>query len=264
MENKGDWFFINTGFKTEISANNYRGVYEYLKPFEKELTARSDQGKTPYNLRACDYYEEFEKPKILYIHTAVNPHFYYDSETYFVNNNAYMIANVDLFLSAWLNSAVFSFYKKLIFPAFGDAATDGRIRLNADKMVKVPIPILTDEQKAPFIQKAEMMLAMNKALYESSQNFLSVVRTELKVEKVNEKLQNWYKMPYEGFVLEVKKQKGGFKDLSQRMEWQGFFKENQAKAVALQEKINTTNNEIDDMVFVLYDLTAEEIGIVRG
>ena len=71
-------------------------------------------------------------------------------------------------------------------------------------------------------------------------------------------------MPFESFELEVKKQKGGFKDLSKQMEWQDFFKENQVKAVALQEKINTTNAEIDDMVFDLYDLTAEEIAIVKG
>ena len=53
-------------------------------------------------------------------------------------------------------------------------------------------------------------------------------------------------------------------DLSQRMKWQAFFKENQTKALALQDKIKTTDAEIDDMVFGLYDLIAEEIAIVRG
>ena len=58
--------------------------------------------------------------------------------------------------------------------------------------------------------------------------------------------------------------KGGFKDLAQQMEWQGFFKENQLKAVALKEQIDKTNSEIDEMVFGLYGLSHEEIGIVRG
>ena len=48
------------------------------------------------------------------------------------------------------------------------------------------------------------------------------------------------------------------------MEWQAFFKENQTKAVSLQDKIKTTDAEIDDLVFGLYDLTAQEIAIVRG
>lgn len=131
-------------------------------------------------------------------------------------------------------------------------------------MVNVPIPILTEIQKALFIDKAELMLKLNKELYEKSQSFLSVVRSELKVEKINEKLENWFRLSFEGFVSEVKKQKGGFKDLAQQMEWQGFFKENQLKAVALKEQINQTNAEIDEMVFGLYGLTEEEIGIVRG
>ncbi len=264
LENKNEWFFINTGFKTEISEKSYRGIYEYLKQFEKELTARSDQGKTPYNLRACDYYEAFDKPKILYIYTATKHHFYYDTENHFVNNSCYLISNADLFLSVWLNSAVFEFYKKLKFVAYGNADDGGRCKLDYNKMVNVPIPILTDAQKTPFIQKAELMLKMNKELYEKSQGFLSVVRSELKVEKINEKLGNWFRLTFEGFVSEIKKQRGGFKDLAQQMEWQGFFKENQLKAVALQEQIDVTNSEIDEMVFGLYGLSAEEIKIVRG
>ena len=110
----------------------------------------------------------------------------------------------------------------------------------------------------------------SESLFKLEGNYLklhinsAVVRTELKVEKISEKLENWFTQPFENFVSEVKKQKGGFKDLSQQMEWQSFFKENQTKAVALQNKIKTTDAEIDDIVFGLYDLTAEEIAIVRG
>ena len=110
----------------------------------------------------------------------------------------------------------------------------------------------------------------SESLFKLEGNYLklhidsAVVRTELKVEKISEKLENWFTQPFENFVSEVKKQKGGFKDLSQQMEWQSFFKENQTKAVALQNKIKTTDAEIDELVFGLYDLTTEEIAIVRG
>ena len=110
---------------------------------------------------------------------------------------------------------------------------------------------------------SESLLGLNGNLLKLDGNS-AVVRTELKVEKISEKLKNWFTQPFENFVSEVKKQKGGFKDLSQQMEWQGFFKENQTKAVSVQDKINTTNAEIDDMVFGLYDLTAQEIATVRG
>ena len=54
------------------------------------------------------------------------------------------------------------------------------------------------------------MLMMNKVLYESSQSFLVIAKTELKIEKINEKLENWHKMSSEVSVVEVKKQKGDF------------------------------------------------------
>lgn len=271
LEGKDSSFLIFTRRGTDIE--KYVGIKNHLLQFYDDLKPKTSdndvKGRKPGTYKwfeiqdSVDYHEAFNQPKIIYIHTAIKQKFFYDCDGNFINNNAFLIKNSDLFLSAWLNSKVFDFYKKLIFPAFGDASTDGRVRLNADKMVNVPIPILTDSQKAPFIKKAELMLKLNKELYEKSQGFLSVVRSELKVEKINEKLENWFSMTFEGFVAEVKKQKGGFKDLAQQMEWQGFFKENQLKSVALKEQINQTNAEIDEMVFGLYGLSAEEIKIVR-
>jgi Eco57I restriction-modification methylase/TaqI-like C-terminal specificity domain len=263
LENKGQWFFINTGFNIEISEKKYVGIYKYLRQFDTELEARQDKGKTIYNLRSCDYYEEFDKPKILYIHTAVNPHFYFDTEKVYINNNAYIIANADLFISSWLNSSIFNFYKKLVFPAFGDAGSDGRVRLNAEKMINVPIPLINEVQKASFITEAEAMLTMNKQLYEQSQRFLSMVRSELKVEKVNEKLEKWFVLSWEAFLVEIKKQKGSF-GLTKQMEFQTFFTEQKVIAQKLHDKIQATDQKINSMVYALYDLTPQEIAVVEA
>jgi Eco57I restriction-modification methylase len=272
LENKDTSFLIFTRRGTDIE--KYVGVKNHLMQFFDDLKPKTSEndvkGRKPGTYKwfelqdSVDYFEDFDKPKIMYIRTAVKHYFYLDSEKYRINDSCYIISNADLFVAIWLNSAVFEFYKKLKFVAFGNADDGGRCKLDYNKMVNVPIPILTEEQKAPFIEKAELMLQLNKELYEKSQGFLSVVRSELKVEKINEKLENWFSMTYEGFVSEVKKQRGGFKDLAQQMEWQGFFKENQLKAVALKEQIDKTNAEIDEMVFRLYGLSAEEIGIVRG
>ena len=42
------------------------------------------------------------------------------------------------------------------------------------------------------------------------------------------------------------------------------FETEKAKANAIQEVINTTDKEIDQMVYTLYGLTKEEIEIVEG
>lgn len=43
-----------------------------------------------------------------------------------------------------------------------------------------------------------------------------------------------------------------------------YFEEQKAKAASLQDTINSTDKEIDQMVYRLYGLTAEEMAIVKG
>lgn len=271
LENKGQWFLIFTRRGTDIE--KYPAIKKYLLTFYEELkpkTSENDvQGRKPGTYKwfeiqdSVDYFESFSKPKILYIHTAINHQFYFDKEDFFINNNAFLIKNADLFLSAWLNSSIFDFYKKLVFPAFGDAGSDGRVRLNAEKMINVPIPLINEAQKAIFITEAEAMLLMNKQLYEHSQGFLSMVRSELKVEKVNEKLEKWFVLSWEAFLAEIKKQKGSF-GLTKQMEFQSFFMQQKAIAQNLHDKIQATDQKINRMVYALYDLTPQEIAVVEA
>ena len=50
--------------------------------------------------------------------------------------------------------------------------------------------------------------------------------------------------------------------LSAKAEWEEYFVAEQQKAVALKNEIQQTDDEIDEMVFDLYELTAEERKIV--
>jgi hypothetical protein len=43
-----------------------------------------------------------------------------------------------------------------------------------------------------------------------------------------------------------------------------LFKESQAKIKTLEQKIAQTDSELNQMVYQLYNLTAEEIAVVEG
>jgi adenine-specific DNA-methyltransferase len=47
-------------------AEKYPAIFSHLKQFEDAAKKRYDKGKYWWELRACDYYEEFEKDKILF------------------------------------------------------------------------------------------------------------------------------------------------------------------------------------------------------
>ncbi|GAB4337846.1 MAG: TaqI-like C-terminal specificity domain-containing protein [Flammeovirgaceae bacterium] len=263
IENVQNNFFINTGYDLEISDKSFPLIFKYLKPFEKQLEARFDKGKTPFNLRACDYYDEFDKPKIIYIHTALEHYFYYDIEGYYLNNSAYFISNADLFLSAFLNSSIFRFYKKHKFVAYGNPEEGGRSKLDYNKMVSVPIPILTPMQKKPFEERVLKLQELSKSLYNISSQFILLFQGEFRNEKLSKKLDDWYEYNWLTFVEELKKFKKNI-PLKDKKDWIEVFEQKRISIINLKNEIAFLENEIDEMLFQLYNFSREECEFIKN
>ncbi|MFH1160513.1 MAG: TaqI-like C-terminal specificity domain-containing protein, partial [bacterium] len=94
----------NKGYPWRWIQENYPAVANYLEPFETKAKKRYDKGDYWWELRACDYYAEFEKPKIIYQVFQVSPCFIWDTEGYFCNNAIWIIPTEDQILLAILNS----------------------------------------------------------------------------------------------------------------------------------------------------------------
>ena len=95
VNNAWDWF-----------CKNYPAIAKHLLPFKKKAEARTDQGDFWWELRACDYYSEFEKPKIMYQKFQVKPCFIYDNSGVFCNDSMWIIPRKDVFLIGVLNSKI--------------------------------------------------------------------------------------------------------------------------------------------------------------
>jgi len=257
LNNATDYFFINTEFDIEISSTNYVGIYNYLKQFDKELSKRGDKGKTPYNLRSCDYYDEIKKPKIVYIYTALNHYFFYDEEGFFINNSSYLISNADLFLSVFLNSKVFEFYKRLKFVAYGNANEKGRNKLDYNKMVEVPVPVLSDSEKEIFEKKAKQLQIWSETVNRNNQKFSKLIQAEFSISKLSKKLVSWYKLDFADFQSEITKQKAIFSP-KQKLEWIEIFESEQKTIQSLLSQIRKTENELNQLLYDLYGFTSEE------
>ncbi len=262
IEDKNESFLINTGFDTEISPENYFAIYEHLQQFDAELAVRQDKGKTHYNLRACDYYDKFEQPKIIYIYTAVNHYFYYDVEGFYVNNSCFIISNADVFLSAFLNSKVFQFYKKLHFVAYGNADEKGRNKLDYNKMVNVPIPFLSETQKQVFIEKVTQILLLNKELKALQSKFSNFLLRNFSNIKISKKITEWHLLSEREFLLELEKQKITI-PMKEQYAFFDVFSAEQKNAKSVLSQTQTLENQIDKLIYALYGLSEEEIKIVE-
>jgi hypothetical protein len=254
-------YMVATGYDLDVP-NLYPAVYEYLKHFENQLKKRQDQGKNWWNLRACTYYEEFDNPKIIYYHTALHHNFYLDTEGYYISANCYMIANADVYLQCVLNSSLFGFVKRYLFPAFGDAINGGRIRLDANKMINLPIKDIDEVEKKPFIHHAETMLTKSKELQKLKTMFTDILQSRLPIDTLSKKLEDWNELDWKQFEKELRK-KGVTLSLEQEEDWRNYFEKKRREAERIQKEIDGTDKKIDEMVYQLYELTPEEIEIVN-
>lgn len=103
-ENKGDkdawnWF-----------SETYPAIANHLQPFEKRAKKRYDQGQYWWELRACDYYDEFEKPKIILPAIVKSANYAFDTEKMYSNDKTTIISKDDIFLLGVLNSRLADFF----------------------------------------------------------------------------------------------------------------------------------------------------------
>lgn len=90
--------------KIGVDLKNYPAILKWLTKFKNALEKRWDKGEYWYELRSCNYYGLFEKPKLVYGVMTTQPRFTIDTEGYFVNNANFFIPTEDKKLLGILNS----------------------------------------------------------------------------------------------------------------------------------------------------------------
>lgn len=92
--------------------------------------------------------------------------------------------------------------------------------------------------------------------------FSNLLQSKYEIDKLSTKLQKWYELDFKQFKAELMKKKVVL-SLSEEAEWMGYFNEKKAEVPELKIKIDATDDEIDLMVYKLYDLTYDVVLIVE-
>jgi hypothetical protein len=163
------------------------------------------------------------------------------------------------YILALFNSKAFSFYYKVNFISTKTVFTE----IGAQKVRELPIKNVDKDTQIPFILSVDQMILLTKELHEASQKFQRTIQRKFNLEGLPGKLQNWYLLSYKEFIAELAKKKVKL-TLTEEAEWEAYFLQEAKQALALKSEIDKTDKEIDRMVYELYGLTEEEIGIVEG
>ena len=92
-----------------IFATTYPAIHDHMSRYERRLRPRSDQGRYWWELRACAYYPEFARPKIIWPEFARSVRFCFDTGGNYVNNKCYVMPTDSMWMLAVMNSALVEF-----------------------------------------------------------------------------------------------------------------------------------------------------------
>ncbi|MFZ1288646.1 MAG: TaqI-like C-terminal specificity domain-containing protein, partial [Melioribacteraceae bacterium] len=126
---------------------------------------------------------------------------------------------------------------------------------------KFVIPNVNQFIKTKIENLVKKILEYQNKLSSLFSNYFSRIESNLTINKFTNAIKEFNKYDFKTFVIELKKQKIEL-TLKKQDEWEEYFNEYKTKINQLQEEITKTDNEIDVMVYKLYNLTYEEVKIV--
>lgn len=102
IEDNDRWLIVT---KIGTDMTRYPAVMNHLQKYETLLRPRADQGDHWWELRACAYYHEFDKQKIVYPVMTTETRFCLAESGVMVNDKAFIFTCDDLWMLAILNSS---------------------------------------------------------------------------------------------------------------------------------------------------------------
>jgi len=158
--------------------NNYKGIQN-----------RSDQGDHWTNLRNCNFYDQFEKPKIVYSEIVQSPQFSYDDRQFYPEATTFSLStekyDIKLLL-ALLNSNVLFW----VFRFLCTTLSDNGIRYKKKFIQELPLILNMDSKKEKEI--CEHVNKIIKYTYNKNleENKLMIEKEESKLNKLIYELYN--------------------------------------------------------------------------
>jgi hypothetical protein len=256
-----DWPWSNSGEQAErVFAETYPSLYSHLTPFRDALIKRQDQGRFWWELRACAYWQEFQKPKIIYQEIQFHPSYAADSMGMLGNNKTFFLPVKDDYLLGVLNSPLMWWHNWRFLPHMKDEA----LTPVAFLMESLPIIRPTDDCRRIVELAVNRLIEITKQRDAIRRELLDWLRVEFQIEKPNQKLADPLNLDADSFIAEVKKTRGRNRPLT--VASLRSLREEYARSIEplrpLGAEVVALERQISDLVNSAYGLTPEEVALM--
>jgi type I restriction-modification system DNA methylase subunit len=142
-------------------SSNYPSIANHLKTFRALAEKRCDKGEYWRELRACDYYQEFEQPKIMLPDISLKGNFTLDNKgTMYSVNTSYIIGSFDKYLLAVLNSSLMNFFYKNLSSSY----RGGYLRFIYQYMIQMAIKIIDFDNPVEVSKHGKIVTLVDRML----------------------------------------------------------------------------------------------------
>ena len=132
----------------EKMRKKYPGIMAHLEKFRTKAKKRWDKGNYWWELRSCDYYEEFEKEKVMLPDIALKTQAIIDYEGAYCANTGYIISDLNEYHLGLLNSKLLLFF----YSNLTQTIRGGYFRFIRQYLEELPIKDATTELEEQIIK----------------------------------------------------------------------------------------------------------------
>lgn len=249
--------------KSAIDITNFPAVENWLSQFKEKLENRAAK-QSWYELQQAQYsfMPTYEGSKVIYRDIAARPSFSVDNGSY-IDMTCFCLRGASFFEAALLGSKVLWF----ALTSETTIARGGYFRMKTQYVKELPIPKANEKQKAEIIEyasdcqiKAEERSKIQKNLLRRIPDLGSSVGEP----KLSTSLKEWWRLQdFSEFRREIKKCLKAEIPLAERSDWEDWIHRDKAEIVRLTAEIKANEEQIDRIVYELFELTEEEIKLLE-
>ena len=161
-------------------------------------------------------------------------------------------------LTSILNSKFMTYY---LLKEFADKhLAGGYLAINKSTLEQLPIVSIDDAASEQLVELHDSYRNKLNDLNDKKNNFQTLIQSEFGITKLPTKLNRWWNMDYADFTNGLKTNIS----IAQKDELLQLFNKYKTGLESLDKELQKTDDEINRLVYKLYDLTPEEMVTVEG
>lgn len=240
--------------KNRIDIENYPAIRDWLTPFREKLEARATKQNWWELQQAQAAYEpSFKAPKVIYPHFNDKPNFSFDEKKFFSNDKSYFIPTPNNGLCAYLNSKLLWYFLSGLAPA----VRGGFRELRVQYVEQLPVDF-------PERDFSAIEFAVRKLAGERLSIIITVSSRLADLGVMVGSFMDWPEMDFADLREKLRKRSKRDIPVAERDEWERYFNARRSEVLTLSTRIRDAEDEINDRVYRLFDLSKDEIALIEN